>query len=101
MTAAGPATAAYRLLLMVAGSTPRSRRAIANLRRVCDEHLADDVDLDIIDIRQRPELARQYQVVAVPTLVKLLPPPARQIVGDLSARDRLLEGLDLTPAPAG
>jgi circadian clock protein KaiB len=100
MTADDGVPPTYRLVLLVAGSTPRCRRAIANLRRVCDEHLADDVDLDIVDIRQRPELAREYQVVAIPTLLKLLPPPPRQIVGDLSARDRLMEGLDLTVEPA-
>ncbi len=91
---------AYRLRLFVAGSTLRSQRAIANLRRVCDEQLAGQVDLEVIDIYQQPELAEQYQVIAAPTLVKLLPQPIRRIVGDLSETDRVLRGLDLAPLPS-
>jgi circadian clock protein KaiB len=89
-------TRRYRLLLLVAGNAPRSRRAIENIRRVCREHLVGRVDLEIIDIHQRPELAREYQVVAVPMLLKLLPLPLRRIVGDLSDTDRLMEALELT-----
>jgi circadian clock protein KaiB len=69
----------YQLLLLVAGSTLRSRRAIDNLRRLCDAHLAGKVDLQIVDIHQRPDLAVKYQVVAAPTLLKLLPLPVRHI----------------------
>ena len=87
----------YRLRLFVAGSTHRSRRAIENLRRVCDEHLQGRLDLEVIDIYQQPELAGQYQVIAAPTLVKLLPLPIRRIIGDLSEKDRVLRGLDLAP----
>jgi circadian clock protein KaiB len=90
----------YQLLLLVAGSTLRSRRAIENLRRLCDERLAGKVDLQIIDIHQRPELAVKYQVVAAPTLLKLLPLPVRHIIGDLSAEDRVMEGLELDMPPA-
>jgi circadian clock protein KaiB len=90
----------HRLRLIVAGSTIRSRRAIENLRRVCTQHLAGHSDLEIIDIYQQPQFAREYQVVAAPTLVKLLPLPVRRIVGDLSEEDRLLRALDLAALPA-
>jgi circadian clock protein KaiB len=93
------ATGRYRLLRLVAGKTRRSRCAIQNVRRLCGEHLVGRVDLEIIDIRQRPELAREYQVVAVPMLLKLLPLPLRRIVGDLSDTVRLMEALELA-APA-
>jgi circadian clock protein KaiB len=96
-----PAPIAYRLRLIVAGSTVRSRRAIENLRHLCEQHLHGQVDLEIIDIYQQPELARQYQVVAAPTLVKLLPLPVRRIIGDLSEEDRVLRGLEvITTVPA-
>jgi circadian clock protein KaiB len=88
-------TSRYRLLLLVAGNTPRARRAIENVRRLCREHLAGRVELDIIDIQQRPEMARENQVVATPTLMKLLPLPLRRIVGDLSDTDRLMNALEL------
>ena len=77
----------------------RSQRAIENLRRICDEHLPGQIDLEVIDIYQQPELAEQYQVIAAPTLVKLLPLPIRRIIGDLSETDRVLRGLELTPLP--
>jgi len=89
------ATRRYRLLLLVSGTTPRSRRAIENVRRLCGEHLLGRVDLEIIDIRQRPELAQEYQVVATPMLLKVLPLPFRRIVGDLSDTVRLMEALEL------
>ena len=92
-----PEPAGYRLRLVVAGSTERSRRAIENLRKICSEHLDKQVDLEVIDIFQQPELAEKYQVVAAPTLVKLLPPPIRRIIGDLSQKDRVLRGLDIAP----
>ncbi len=96
----------FRLLLLVAGSTLRSRRAIENVRDICAKELRGNVALEIIDIHQRPELAQTYQVVAVPTLLKLLPIPLRRLVGDLSVRDRVIAGLELdetqgdsTPVP--
>ena len=100
MTEAGPVTptpARYTLRLFVAGTTANSMRAIKNLRRICDAHLAGQVDLEVIDIYQQPGLAGQHQVVAVPTLVKLLPPPLRRIIGDLSEEQRVLRGLELLP----
>ena len=90
---------AYRLRLVVAGRTARSRRAIENLRQICNEHLKDQVDLEVIDIYQQPELAEKYQVIAAPTLVKLLPLPIRRVIGDLSEKDRVLSGLEIILSP--
>ena len=87
----------YRLRLVIAGSTERSRVAIENLRRVCAHHLSGQVDLEVIDIFQQPDLAEKYQVLAAPTLIKLLPLPVRRIIGDLSQEDRVLRGLDIVP----
>lgn len=87
----------HRLRLFVAGGTVRSRQAIENLRRICAERLDGKVDLEVVDIYQQPELAERYQVIAAPTLVKLLPLPVRRIIGDLSETERVLRGLDLTP----
>ena len=87
----------YQLRLFVAGTTANSRRAIDNLRRICGIHLPGQVDLEIVDIYQQPELAGRHQVVAAPTLVKLLPLPVRRIIGDLSHEQRVLRGLELLP----
>jgi circadian clock protein KaiB len=94
-----PSEITHRLRLIVAGSTIRSRRAIENLQRVCKQHLSGHSDLEIIDIYQQPQFAREYQVIAAPTLVKLLPLPVRRIVGDLSEEDRLLRALDVAALP--
>lgn len=91
------ASSSYRLRLFVAGSTERSRRAIANLRRICAENVEGPIDLEVVDIYQQPEMARDNQVIAAPTLLKMLPLPARRIVGDLSEEDRVLRGLDIRP----
>ncbi|MBS0643323.1 MAG: circadian clock protein KaiB [Proteobacteria bacterium] len=88
----------YRLRLIVAGSTQRSRKAIETLRNVCNTRLDGQVDLEVIDIYQLPEMAREYQVIAAPTLLKLLPLPVRRIIGDLSNSEKLLIMLDLAPA---
>jgi circadian clock protein KaiB len=87
----------HRLRLFVAGSTIRSRQAIENLRRICAKELGGKVDLEVVDIYQQPELAAQHQIVAAPTLVKMLPLPVRRIIGDLSQTERVLRGLDLLP----
>jgi circadian clock protein KaiB len=92
-----PKPAGYKLRLVVAGSTERSRRAIENLRKICKERLDKQIDLEVIDVFQQPELAAKYQVIAAPTLVKLLPLPIRRIIGDLSQENRVLRGLDITP----
>jgi circadian clock protein KaiB len=95
--AAQPSAEAYRLRLIVAGSTPRSRLAIENLRRLCRDSLGGPSDVEIIDIYQQPERAKDYDICAAPTLVRLLPLPVRRIVGDLSRRERVLRALDIRP----
>jgi circadian clock protein KaiB len=85
----------YVLRLFITGTTPRSARAIANLRHVCQSHLHDDYDLEVIDIYQQPRAAVEYQVVAAPTLLKLMPLPQRRIIGDLADEARVVAGLDL------
>lgn len=88
----------FRLRLYVTGMTSHSSRAIENLRRLCDEELADLYTLEIIDVLERPELAEDEKILATPTLIKDLPPPLRRIIGDLSAKDKVLLGLDLIPS---
>ena len=87
------------LRLYVTGSSPRSVRAIANIRKICDEHLQGCHDLEIVDISQHPQLARREQILAAPTLVKMLPLPSRRFVGDMSQFERILLGLGLRDAP--
>jgi circadian clock protein KaiB len=86
----------FVLRLYVTGTTARSTRAIANLREVCEQHLPDRYELQVVDVYQQPELAAREQLVAVPTLIKRLPLPLRRLVGDLSNRQRVLAGLDLS-----
>jgi circadian clock protein KaiB len=88
---------AYVLRLFITGTTSRSSRAIANLRRVCEERLQGKYDLEVVDIYQHPAAAREYQILAAPTLVKMLPLPLRRIIGDLANEERVLAGLDLSP----
>jgi circadian clock protein KaiB len=90
--------ARFVLRLYVTGTTARSMRAIANLRRVCERHLAGRYDLEVVDVYQQPELAAREQLVAAPTLVKKLPLPLRRLVGDLSNHQRVLAGLGLPAA---
>ena len=85
------------LRLYVTGTTARSTRAIANVRRICEEHLRNRYDLEVIDIYQQPTLAKGDQIIAAPTLVKHLPLPLRKLIGDMSDKDRVLMGLDLRP----
>jgi len=87
--------ASFQLRLFVSGSTSRSQRAIQNIRRICEEHLQGQYELEIIDVANDPGQVRQRQILAVPTLIKELPPPLRKIVGDLSEKDKVLEGLDI------
>jgi circadian clock protein KaiB len=87
----------YVLRLFVTGSTPRSARSIFNIRKVCEERLLGRYKLEVVDIYQQPELARQEQIIAAPTLIKELPAPLRKLVGDLSDQERVLMGLDLKP----
>jgi circadian clock protein KaiB len=87
----------YKLRLFVTGSTPLSVRAIANMRRICEENLSGRYDLEVVDVYENPDATRELQIVATPTLVKILPEPLRRIIGDLSDRERVLAGLNLTP----
>ena len=89
----------YRLRLYIAGLTPRSRRTVENLQRICAEYLNECHDLEIVDIYQQPELASGDQVVAAPTLLKITPLPLRRIIGDLSDERRVLHGLELVHPP--
>jgi circadian clock protein KaiB len=97
-----PAAAAnveYVLRLYVSGQTPRSVLAIENMRRICGEHLSQRYNLEVIDIYQHPEACQQEQIIAVPTLIKVLPHPLRRIIGDLSNTEKVLIGLNLAPRP--
>jgi len=87
----------YVLQLFVAGATPMSGRALANLREICEQHLHGRYELDVIDIYEQPALAKADRIIAVPTLLKKLPAPLRRLVGDLSDRERVLVGLSLKP----
>ena len=91
----------FHLRLFVAGNSVLSQQAIENLRRICAENLPERIILEVIDIYQQPALAEENQVVAVPTLVKLLPLPVRRIIGDLSKTERVLRGLDIAPGQLG
>jgi circadian clock protein KaiB len=88
-------TETFVLRLYVAGQTPRCVRAFSNLKRICEEHLANRYRIEIIDLIQNPQLARGDQILAVPTLVRRLPEPMKKIIGDLSNTERVLVGLDL------
>lgn len=92
------AAAHYVLRLYVSGTTPRSMRAVVNIRKFCDEHLQGRYELEIVDIFQHPELAQREQIIAAPTLIKQLPPPLRRFIGDMSQSELLLLGLDLLKA---
>jgi circadian clock protein KaiB len=87
----------WRLRLYVAGQTPKCMRAFANLKQICEEHLAEKYQIEIVDLLQNPQLARGDQILAVPTLVRKLPEQVRKIIGDLSDTERVLVGLDLRP----
>jgi len=83
------------LRLYVAGQTPRSLAAISNLKQICNEHLAGQYRIEVIDLLKNPTLAQDHQILAIPTLVRQLPTPIRKIIGDLSDTQRVLIGLDI------
>ena len=87
--------AKYILRLYITGSSGRSMRAVHNLKKLCEEHLPNEYDLEVIDIYKDPEAAREAQIIAAPTLVKKLPEPIRKFVGDLSNTQKILVGLDI------
>lgn len=86
----------WNLRLYVAGQTPKSITALANLKRICDEHMEGQYQIEVIDLMENPQLARRDQIVAIPTLVRELPSPLKRIIGDLSNTERVLVGLDVT-----
>lgn len=87
----------WQLRLYVAGMTPRAVAAFDNLKKLCEEHLPGCYEIEIVDLLETPRLAAGDQIVAVPTLVRRLPPPMKKIIGDLSNEERVLVGLDLRP----
>lgn len=88
----------WDLRLYVAGQTPKSVAAMTNLKKVCEEHLAGQYRIEVVDLLVNPQLARGDQIVAIPTLVRKLPEPIRRIIGDLSNTERVLVGLQLRPS---
>lgn len=87
----------YVLKLYVTGKTPRSEQAIENLRQICEQELTNKYELIVTDVLKHPRLAEDEKIIATPTLIKVLPPPMRRIIGDLSDSDKVLLGLDLKP----
>lgn len=87
----------YVLRLYISGVSPKSVRALMNLKKFCEEHLAGRYELEVIDVYQQPTLAAGEQIVAVPTLIKKLPAPLRRMIGDMSDAERILLGIDLKP----
>ena len=94
-SAANESSEHYVLRLYVTGMTPRSTRAIENVRTICEEHLHGRYDLEVIDVYQQPTLAKAEQILAAPTLIKKLPLPLRRVIGDLSNTEQVLVGLDI------
>jgi circadian clock protein KaiB len=90
----------YVLRLYIAGTSPRSSRAVMNIKEICERSLSSHYDLEVIDIYQQPKLAKGEQIIAAPTLVKELPLPLRKFIGDMSNTEKLLVGLDLKPKKA-
>jgi len=93
-----PAEEIWELRLHTAGQTPKSLTALANLQRICDEHLRGKYRIEVIDLMANPRLAKDHQIVAIPTLVRKLPEPLRRVIGDLSDTERALVGLELRRA---
>lgn len=87
----------YNLRLYVAGQTPKSLSAIANLKDICEEHLAGRYTIEVVDLLVNPQLAEGDQILALPTLVRRLPPPIKRVIGTLSNTERVLVGLDIVP----
>jgi len=91
------ATERWDLRLYTAGQSPKSVAALSNLKRICDEHLAGRYSIEVIDLMKNPRLAKDDEIVAIPTLVRKLPKPLRKVIGDLSNEERALVGLQLRP----
>jgi circadian clock protein KaiB len=91
-------SARFRLSLFVTGTTPNSRRAVANIRKLCEEYLQGRYELEVVDICDRPEMANNEQIIAAPTLIRHLPLPLRRFIGDMSHTERLMVGLEINNA---
>ena len=94
-------TSEYLLRLYVAGQTPKSVAAFANLKKICEAHLAGRYQIEVVDLLLNPSLARGHQILALPAVVRQLPPPVKKIIGDFSNVERVLVGLDLRPVTRG
>ncbi|MBW3623528.1 MAG: circadian clock KaiB family protein [Armatimonadetes bacterium] len=92
-----PEVGFWDLRLYVAGQTPKSVAAFANLKRICEEHMGGRYQIEVIDLVEKPQLAKGDQILAIPTLVRKLPEPMRKIIGDLSNTEKVLVGLDIRP----
>src|SRR5688572_17946854 len=88
----------YLLKLYITATTPRSLLAVSNIRKLCEEHMPGGFELEVIDISKHPEIAKKEQLIGAPTLVKLLPPPIRRFIGDMSHKEKLIVGLNLVEA---
>ncbi|HVT88005.1 MAG TPA: circadian clock KaiB family protein [Tepidisphaeraceae bacterium] len=97
-SASADANAPYKLRLYVAGQTPRSMEAFSNLQKLCDEYLPGQYLIEVIDLMENPKLATEHQILALPTLVRRLPPPIKRVIGNLSNKDKFLVGMDLMQA---
>jgi circadian clock protein KaiB len=95
MISAQSENSGYNLRLYVAGQTPKSVAAIANIKKLCDQYLPDRYSIEIVDLLKNPELAQRHQILAIPTLIRELPEPIKRIIGDLSNTERVLVGLDI------
>jgi circadian clock protein KaiB len=95
MKNAAKAEQSWKLRLYVAGQTPKSITALANLKKICEQHLANQYSIEVIDLARSPQLARTDQILAIPTLVRNLPTPIKKIIGDLSNTEKVLLGLDV------
>jgi len=96
-TPSSPSPESWKLRLYVAGMTPRAVAALDNLKMLCEAHLAGRYEIEVVDLLKNPKLAAGDQIIAVPTMVRRLPPPMKKIIGDLSNQERVLVGLDLRP----
>jgi circadian clock protein KaiB len=92
-----PSGKIWQLRLYVAGQTPKCLTALANLKKICEQHMPGEYEIEIVDLLEHPQLASGDQILAIPTLVRKLPEPIRKIIGDLSNTERVLVGLDLRP----
>ena len=90
-----PGAGSWILRLYVAGQTPNSLTAFSNLKKICDDHLAARYTIEVIDLQKHPQLAKDHQIIAVPTLIRKLPTPVKKIIGNLSNTEKVLVGLDL------